>query len=310
MKAVRFLSLGIFFLFFCGACQAQSGTVSAQPKDSKQLGALEVAPAIVEVLLDKAKSKEVVLTYTNHSKQALSVDIFPIDFRQKDGVGALSFVGQESGSYSYSLSSYLSFDSRTLELSAGEAKDITVRVNDRADLSPGGHYAAVIARVVGRDGDTEETKVAPSISSLILLRKVGGERFNLSLRDSSYPSNNIVFSNPSRIQLTFRNEGNVHLVPYGRVEVKDMFGRLLFKGVINSSSFRVFPSAIRLIPVDLHQLDAWYLPISINTLSIKGEDSLKKTTFSYRESYLYVNPWTLGIAIFLAVVFFVKKYKR
>jgi hypothetical protein len=292
MKAVHFF-LPVFFLsFFAQPVQAQG--------EAKLLaGSLEVSPAIAEVVLHRGKEEKLVLTFTNHSKKPVSVEVFPLDFKQKDGDGALSFLGQEAGSYSYSLSSFLGLESRTLELSSLEKKDFVVTIRDRADLSPGGHYAAVVARVVQKDGRPEMATLTPSLSSLILLRKVGGERFNLSLRDVSYPNGLVAFRIPSAIQLTFRNEGNVHLVPYGRVEVRDVLGRMIYKGVLNQGSYRVFPSAIRYIPVAMHTTSSWQLPISFHTLVISGQDSLKKTSYTYRETYLYINPW---ISVFLVVL--------
>lgn len=270
-------------------------------------GSLEASPVFTEVVLDKPDEvKQIILTYKNNSTKPITLEIFPIDFKQADITGAINFLGTESGSFSYSLSSYLSFESNTLQLDAGSEKKFMVTVKNREDLSPGGHYAAVIARLQSTaQSDAGQAQVAPSISSLILLRKEGGERFNLSLSDLKFPDSPLVLEYPVTITALFKNEGNIHLVPFGVAEIRDIFGRQIYKGTINSASLRVFPESRRYIDIDMYKTD-WSLPISLNSITIKGQDSLKKADFSYRDNFLYVNPvfvffLILGIIVFIVV---------
>lgn len=257
-----------------------------------------VEPALVEVVLEEpGEEKKVELTYLNSSDQPLGLEIFPIDFKQQDKTGLVEFLGREAGSYSYSLSSFLSFESARIDLEAGEKRKFLVSVKNRPDLSPGGHYAAVVARLIDTSEKSSSAKVTPSISALILVRKTGGERFNLSLIEVGWPKNPVVFGYPRVITLLFQNEGNVHLVPYGRLEIFDLFGRQLYKGVINTSSLRVFPSSRRYIKIEAGAVKP-SLPFSINSLTVRGEDSLSKTNFLFKDSFIYLNP----ILIFLPLV--------
>lgn len=278
-------------------------------KTENKRGGLEIVPAFVEVELTKPGEKaQVPISLTNQSDTFISLELFPIDFKQKDGSGAISFVGQK-GAYSYSLSSFLSFQSRDLELAPGEKKEIVVTVTNRQDLSPGGHYAAVVAKLLPEKN--VQNPVAPSLSSLILVRKVGGEQFNLSLKDVNFPHYAVAFSIPQSVVMQFQNEGNIHLVPYGRIEVKDMLGRLLYDGSINTASLRVFPSSRRDIAVRLNQL-GFALPVSFMTMEIKGQDSLKKTTFVRSESFLYISPIFLAIIVLLCITLYrlKKRFKK
>jgi hypothetical protein len=257
-------------------------------------GSIEAYPVFADVVLENPQqNKEIIFSYKNNSTGVINLELFPIDFRQADRTGALSFTGAESGSFSYSLSSFLSFESNTLQLDPGEKKDFRVTITNRDDLSPGGHYAAVVARLVTEETSTSQAQIAPSISSLILLRKVGGERFNLSLSELDFPKGVVSFSYPSTVAALFRNEGNVHLVPFGTIEVRDMFGRTIYKGIINTSSLRVFPETRRLIAIDM-QKTAWSLPVSFNTIEVRGDDSLKKVDYTYKASFIYLSPMFIG----------------
>lgn len=270
---------------------------------------LEVSPAYIDINLEKPDEvQNVQIVFTNHSKSPLTLQVFPIDFKQADDFGAIQLL-TAPGSYSYSLSSFLSLESDTVLLDAGQKKSFAVTIKNREDLSPGGHYAAVVAKVVD-SSKNDLPSVSPAVSSLILLRKMGGERFNMSLKDVNWPENTVVFEYPNQINVTFQNEGNIHIIPYGRIDITDMFGRLIFKGIVNTSSLAVFPESRRHIFVDMQQVEK-ALPISINTIKVEGQDSLRKVNYKYSETFFYVNPLVvLIIVIVFAGLIWMKVRKR
>ena len=273
-------------------------------------GTLELSPAFVDVVLSKPdEQKQIVLNLTNNSNKPVSLELYPIDFKQKDEFGTIGFLGQDAGSFSYSLSSFVSFESNRLDLDPHEKKKFTLVVKNREDLSPGGHYAAIVAKLVTsvklKQGDGI---LSPAVSALILLRKTGGERFNLSLTSVDWPTRSIEFSYPSSLTLTFQNEGNVHVVPYGTVEIRDIFNRVAYKGIINTSSLRVLPESRRRVVVDISGVE-WGLPISLNTIQIQGNDSLSKVFYTYNSTFFYINPYLL-FAIFVGVIYIIQKKIR
>ena len=304
LKYLTILVTSLYLLFF---------TVGASYSQENDKAFLGVSPAYLEVVLEHPNDeKKVELTFNNNSAHAVALSIFPLDFKQKDDNGVISLLGQDAGSYSYSLSSFLSFESDSLTLDPYEKRIFTITAKNRQDLSPGGHYAAAVATIKNENTASEAAKLAPSLSSLILLRKVGGERFNLSLSDVNYPKGNIRFSYPRTIRLRYRNEGNVHMTPYGRIEIKDIFGRLIYKGAINTSSIKVFPESTRYIDVVMDKI-SYEWPITISSIDVNGRDSLNKTKQTFHESFIYINPLTLTVVIVLigSIIFIsVGKKKR
>lgn len=271
---------------------------------------ITVSPAFTEVILKKGESKVTEVTIQNNTKDTVTFELFPLDFRQGGDFGEISFLGQDAESYSYSLASFLSLEANQVTVEPGQSEQITVTVEDRESLSPGGHYAAVVGRIVQESDKSDNTLISPSVSSLILVRKVGGERFNINLLDNNWPKG-VAFSYPENTLLKMQNEGNVHLIPYGTFEVKDMFGRVLYSGVINSSSHIILPESRRYIQADVRSRSFSY-PISINEIVIKGEDSIKKTSYSQRGTFLYVNPIALSFLGFLLLLIMIRlgKYKK
>lgn len=300
---MKFLSVLILIWFLSMSVFAQDSHAQ-----SKKNGTITVSPAYIEVTITKpGEVKQVPITFTNNSAQTLTLEMFPINFNHSDVNGTIGFLTQ-TGSYEYGLASYLSLEASEMTLNPGQSHIFKVQVTNRPDLSPGGHYAAVVGKVNSTPGSVFGAQVAPSLSSLIFLRKTGGERYNLSLKQTD-GGQSVSFSYPDEITLQFQNEGNIHLVPYGTIEVVDLFGRVIRRGILNTSSFLVMPESRRNISVELRG-DHFSFPLSVNTLTVRGNDSLKKTTFLYRNTFLYSNPFfLLGILFVIVGVYFVKRWK-
>ena len=209
----------VLFLFFFLFAEVNPSIASTK--------GITVSPAFTEVILKKGESKVAEVTIQNNTKETVTFELFPLDFRQGGDFGEISFLGQDSESYSYSLASFLSLETSQVTVEPSGSEQIKVTVEDRESLSPGGHYAAVVGRIVQENDKSDNTIISPSVSSLILVRKVGGERFNINLLDNNWPKG-IAFSYPQNTLLKMQNEGNVHLIPYGTFEVKDIFGRVLY----------------------------------------------------------------------------------
>lgn len=296
--SILLITLGFYLttVGFAPRIQAQSKNV------------LEVNPAYLDVTLGKNVARKTIeITYINKSDHPVALELFPIDFNQSDDSGAYGFLGQNAGSYSYSLSSFLSFESNRIDLDPGQKHVFTVVIQNRPDLSPGGHYAAVVAREIQDKHPSSAAAVAPAVSTMIFLSKEGGERYNLSLKDMDWPQLPIALFYPSQIQLTFQNDGNVHVTPYGTITVKDILGRVVDRGIINESSLRVLPESQRIIAVAMHSL-VIPLPISFNTITVRGHDSMNKTTFFSTDTYFYVNPFFFGglVLLFVGVTFLIR----
>lgn len=269
---------------------------------SAERGGLTVEPAYSEIVLStKDDQKTLTLKYTNNSDKPVKLDLFPYDYKQINEKGQLEFEVKDS--YEYSLVSYLSFEASSIEVGPKETRSFNIVIKNRPDITPGGHYAAVIARVSPEASGSANALVTPALSSLILLRKTGGEVFDIKLSKADFPSSAVVFSIPDYITADFYNTGNIHLIPYGTVEITDIFGRKLYESQLNIDSNIILPGTKRFIKNNLREVNRPF-PVSLNKLSIKGQDSLKKTKYFYYDTFLYINPW-VGVALGVVVGLFI-----
>ncbi len=321
MSTMNKIALSITYLVLCAiiapsafalsptqepAVDSEASTSSIIKNPSKKSG-IEINPAVIEVEISAIEEEKTIdIQVANYNDYAVNLDLAAINFKQGDLDGLVQFLGEKSDSYTYSLSSFIHLPYPEIELEAHEKRDVEVQILNRQDLSPGGHYAGIVVRQKPQKGAGGKTYILPAVSSLILLKKTGGEQYNLSIKEVDWPEHVIELFYPQKIDITFQNEGNIHLVPYGRVEIRDIFGRLIKKGVINTSSAYVFPSSRRRLEIDIKPI-VFSLPISINTFTIKGNDSIKKTNFKHQESYVYINPIFIGIVILMPII--IKKYR-
>lgn len=269
-------------------------------------GSLQIAPSLTEVVLgENDAEKTIEFNIKNNSEEEISLEIFPVKFHPVGDYGRIGFEGL--GTYDFPLVSYFVPRESTIELSPGEKRKIQAVIYNRSDLTPGGHYVALVSRLISKDTENRGSSFNPALSSLVLIRKTGGERFNLSLKDTNFPRGSVEFFYPEKMTLLFQNEGNIHVVPYGRIEIKDMFGRLTHKGIINTGSLNVLPSSRRYLTVDLQKLRFVY-PLSVNSVEVTGRDSLNKIRFVFKETYVYINP--LLILLFPAGFVIARRIKR
>ena len=229
LKKVLFLAL-LTLLFPLGKANAQ-----------EQSG-ITVIPSIMH--LDLAEDKpEYILTYVNNTDTEINLLLSVQDFTELEESYKISFLeGKEAENYKYSLSSWISFENRTLQLSKGEKKTVKIFI-DNQRITKGGHYASILAEIVQPE-KKEEVNVKAVISSLLFVRASTGQEIEEGKISSFRPLRDFI-EYPDTYRLSFENSGNVHVIPYGLIEVFDPLGNRVAKGAFNEDSLDALPESIR-----------------------------------------------------------------
>ena len=220
----------LFFFAFAPLTKAQS------------LGGITVFPSITH--LDLATDPpEYTLTYVNNTNTEINLLLSVADFTELEDSYKINFLdAKDAANYKYSLSSWISFENKTLQLSPNEKKSVKVFI-DKDRITKGGHYASILAEIVQPE-TKDQINVKAILSSLLFVRASTGKEIEDGkislfepLRDGiDYPDSYI---------LRFENNGNVHVVPYGLIEVFDPLGNLAGKGILNDGSLDALPESIR-----------------------------------------------------------------
>lgn len=283
----RTIRVLLFALAYCLSVVSQTWAVG-----------VVVAPAFQFVTVHNDQAQvEVVIELTNQTDQSQVFTLSAVDIRQFDESGRIGLVDKPMAENHYSLAPYLELSETQTDLAANETRQIVVRVKNSPDLSPGGHYGAVVAEVVSAGAEGEQV-VVPAVSAIILVHKVGGEQFHLNLKSVDLPD--VWFQIPRSVRLQFENYGNVHVIPRGQVVLFDVFNRRVAEGTINEGSLVLLPETQRSLTTTLASRN-WAIPFVPLTLQVRGYTEVGAIQFSQSVIVGYL-PALLLIGTFLVLV--------
>jgi hypothetical protein len=298
-----FLVVGILFL--------RNNFAQAQEKQSN----FSITPFFQEITLEKDQNEaSFSVEIKNNTDRSAVFKLSVLDFGALDESGGVAFLGSaEDLKNKYSLASWVSLEKDGLVVNPAESQAVRVTIQNKESLSPGGHYAAVLAKLEDEKSwqeNSPEVAFNQSLAALIFVRKTGGEIFGLDLK--SQEINKGIFNLPQKIQLRFQNTGNVHVTPRGLVKITDPFGREVMQGIINSESSLVLPETFRVFPVPLENITLAFLPGRYN-LSVEYRYDGKEDFTSSSSSFFFVPPSFIFSVLVLIVLgatsYFYKKRK-
>ena len=314
-KISLFFILGVIGGLLCGAptvtqAQATTSTTSSTypveqlPDDGHVYGDFVMGPGKVEVSLKPGETRTVELTVTNRMGQ-------PEQFRvevEDTAAGRTSkqpivLLGNDRGPYT--LKDYIHIPKKTFTLQNMQRARIPVTISLPPDAEPGGRYGSVLVSIVSREADVNPANgAAPSsaiisrIGTLFFVTTPGDVNTSGQLKSlTTIPNRKIFSSGPINFGLLFENTGDVHLDPYGEIDITNMFGQQV--GQITLDPWFVLPrsSRTREILWD-HQ---WLVGRYSATAKINRGygNQVDELTFSF-----WVIPWKLLLAVFGVLVIF------
>lgn len=247
--------MSIFFGIF-GALSIALSSVSVA-----QAAGFTVTPMIQEVTLDEGETAEsYIVTVTNETTALATFELSVIDFGSLDASGGVAFLGATGVlAEKYALASWMQPETNELTLQPGETRSVKVRIENRENLSPGGHYGALVFKHTA-SAQTLVPNVALNqmFSSLVFVKKTGGASYDLALTALGHRDHWFVFDRT--VVPRFQNPGNVHVVPRGEVRVTDPLGRLVYRGVLNEGSAVILPETFREYPFKLFSVERTFVP--------------------------------------------------
>ena len=203
---------------------------------------ISVTPSIMH--LDLAEDPpQYSITYKNTTQGEITLALSAKDFDELEESYKINFLeGQDAANYRYSLSSWISFEHKTIQLAPNEEKSVRIFI-DKDRITKGGHYASILAEIEQPD-EKKQVSVRAILSSLLFVRASTGQEIEKGKILSLRPLRNWL-EYPESFTWRFENSGNVHVVPYGLIEVYDSLGNLVSKGILNEDSLDALPESIR-----------------------------------------------------------------
>lgn len=188
---------------------------------------------------------------TNNTDHVFDGTIKLLDFSALNQNGGVSL---EQAGTKFGLADWMSLPGNNkVSLAKGQTTDLKITIDNRSDLSPGGHYGAVaITSSSANNSGNNNVSFNQQLVSLIFLNKSGGDVYGLKLYDirPGQWSGGL----PEEITLGFQATGNVYVVPHGYVEVFDPHGAMVEHGVINPQATLVMQGSSRQYTTSLDQI--------------------------------------------------------
>jgi hypothetical protein len=269
---------------------------------------ITVAPSIAHIDL-AADTPEYELTYTNNTKVEINLALSVQDFTELEDSYRINFLtGKDAANYKYSLSSWISFENKNLQLAPGEKKSVKIFINkDR--ITKGGHYASILAKIQTQESKQQVT-IRAVLSSLLFVRASTGKEIEEGKIDTFEPLRDGI-GYPSAYSLRFENSGNVHVIPYGLIQIFDPLGNLVAKGALNDNSLDALPESIRRYNTNVTTYQKLLLP-GIYTAKIdlhfgKTNQKLTTTVTFFSQGMFDFIKIGLGILIGLLLLLYLRK---
>lgn len=228
------VAVGLLFCTFMSAFH--------QPR-AYALSGLTISPPLKEITIGPGLLEATsYLTLQNNTTESITAHLQLVDLRALGEYGGNS-LDKANLPDKYNLADWMKLPGGdTVVISKGETVKVEVKITNRADLSPGGHYGAIIVTPAGGSSVNSNINISQQLISLLFVKKVGGEVFGLELEPLQLKNHSDV---PQEVTTRFKSTGNVHVVPRGYIEVTDPAGRVVAKGILNQDSSIILPGSTR-----------------------------------------------------------------
>lgn len=211
-----------------------------------------LGPGKIELFMDPGDEATRELLITNRLGKTMDFNVEIEDFRGSRDINEnVVLLGQERGPYS--LKDYILPERYQFSLNHGQRMILPVKIKIPLDAEPGGLYGSVIITTSNpqeklkseKEKASNQVKVVSRLGALLFVRVSGDVHEDGLLKDFSVKNNQRFFEKtPIAFQILFENNGRVHLLPYGLIEIKNILGAKIDE--VKIDPWFVMPDSLRL----------------------------------------------------------------
>lgn len=204
----------------------------------------------------------------------------------------------------YSLRDYIKPEITEFSLKHGERIIIPVHIDIPEDSEAGGLYASVLVSTLPNDTDVKstagQTKIISRLGTLFFVRVTGDVNEAATLQDFkvSETAHGFYEQGPIPFEIALKNEGNIHIIPSGKIEIKNLLGKKV--GEVTIDKYFAMPNSLRerVVKWESKTLLGRYtaeLTLDKNYQQKPNESEQMAVTF-------WVIPWKILLAVFVGLV--------
>lgn len=243
-------------VLFIAALTTIGGTIlgianAQQNQNNGVANGFRISPVRSELTIEKGKNQTLTVTIENPTDVATVAKPIVNDFvasEQENGEPRL--ILDDNAPLPKNDFKKLVSDIPDVPLGPKEKKDIPVVISIPSDASSGGYYGA-IRFAPGVPGQQSNVGLTASVGTIVLVRVPGNLTERLDLVQLSASKNgkakSFFTSGSVSVLLRLKNSGDIHVQPYGKVLVKNMFGKIVDQYEVNNTQPRnnILPGSTR-----------------------------------------------------------------
>lgn len=249
-KIKFFLIKSLLVLALIFSFSSLAYAVSVSKLNIEEQNDFVVEPGKTEIFVNPGESVTKSIFITNRIGKNVKFKLTTEDLvGTNDPLSPIKLLGDERGPYS--LKDFIKPEITEFTLGLGERISIPVVVSVPIDAEPRGYYGALIVSnepdVLSNEDTNKQgqARLISRIGALFLLRINGEGKESGSLEDFKIigPSKAFYENRPKGFEIAFKNNGNVHLVPHGKIMIRNILGKNV--GEIPVDAYFSLPDSVR-----------------------------------------------------------------
>jgi hypothetical protein len=295
-------------------------TVGAQSGQANgAANGFRISPVRSELTIQKGKSQSITITVENPTGVSTVVRAVVNDFvASDDESGTPRLILDENAPKPKNDFEGLVNKIPDVELGPQQKKDIAVKISVPANANAGGYYGAI--RFVPANTNVQQLNVGltASVGTIVLVTVPGDLKESVNLLEIAASQNGkakgFITSGDVGVITRLKNEGDIHVKPFGRVQVKSMFGKTVASYEFNSTDPRsnLLPDSVRRFDNELPKGTKWFgrYTIEANLGYSQGSGNLiiAKATFWYIPTWALYALGGLLLAIIVGAYLLYRKF--
>ncbi len=278
-----------------------------QLKDQDKNNDFVVEPGKTEIFLNKGETVTKNIIVTNRINKPINFKLSTEDLvGTNDSSTPIVLMGDDVSPYS--LKNFIKPEITEFTLNFGERITIPVTVSVPIDAEPRGYYGALIVsnepdkQIDENSSETQgKTRIISRIGSLFLVKINGEGREEGKLQSFKIagPEKSFYEKKPESFEIAYENTGNVHLVPYGKITVRNLLGMGVAEVPVDA--YFVLPNSTRYREVLWSSNAFLFGHYTANLSFYKGYGN------EYQDAKIsfWVLPWKIVVPVFIGLIIFV-----
>jgi len=277
---------------------------------------IQISPVKIDELVEAGQVMKRSIKVKNNSDSAKTFYVSLRDFEAGDETGkpVLLEPGSKEGNF---LATWVEIPAEGITFNPYEEKEIEFTISVPSNVGPGGYYGGIFfgtqpPKLSLQSADKGAGMSIAQQNGALILLQVKGEVFE-EAKIREFRTDKELYSTPFDVNFVVRieNSGNVHVKPYGKIKITNMFGRQVNELVVNEARGNTMPQSIRnysnLTWSDQRGFGRYKADIGLiyGVTANEGGQGIKTMVAA---KYFWIMPWNIIIPLLISFIIVVAMF--